>query len=137
MAAVETLAVQRFTNTVEHTGADLLNNDDWFQVPAHSGEFTFVVDVPTGATCTLTLQGGLSDNTTWYDLEDGDSIAITESGIYSYSYTGTPASLVRIFVDAVTLPEPEPPEEPGEGEPEPEPAPVVGIKPTIIIAYKG
>jgi hypothetical protein len=103
MAAVATTSTKRFTNIIEYVGATVTAENDWFQAPSYAGDVTFVATVTGDTSIDITLEGGLSDGTTWFPLDE--EVTITAPGTYSYSYSNTPTTLVRLRVSGVTAPD--------------------------------
>jgi len=62
MANVGTTQIDRFTNTVEHTGNVIDALDEWFEVHAHSASYTFAANVTSEANFTLALEANFNGN---------------------------------------------------------------------------
>jgi hypothetical protein len=99
MAAVATTAVKRYTNTVEHYGAELTALDDWFEAPCHSGEYAFAVEVTGTAVFKLVFESAGEGSSTWFVLDP--SKTINAAGAYVYSYSDKVASRVRIRLEQI------------------------------------
>jgi len=100
MANVGTTAIDRFTNTVEHTGASMSAVNDWFEVPAHSSDYTFAANVTSEANFTLALEANFNGNGTWFTVDT--SKTINSSGQYVYFYSGKAATKVRMRIDSIS-----------------------------------
>jgi hypothetical protein len=99
MAAVATTAIKRYTNTVEHFGAEMTALNDYFEAPGHTGEYAFAVEVTGSAVFKLALESAAQGSSTWFLLDT--SKTINSAGAYVYSYTGKVASRVRIRIEQI------------------------------------
>ncbi len=116
MANVGTTVVDRFTNTVEFTGNSMSSVDDWFQVSAHSSEFSFAANVTSSANFTLALEANFNGNGNWFTIDT--SKTITSAGQYVYFYNGKPATLIRMRIASISTG-------------------TVALSPHIVVAYHG
>lgn len=116
MANVGTSATDRFTNTVEFTGNAMSSVDDWFQVHAHSSEFSFAANVTSSANFTLALEANFNGNGSWFTIDT--SKTITSAGQYVYFYTGKAATLIRMRIASIS-------------------SGTVALTPHIVVAYHG
>ena len=99
MAAVATTAVKRYTNTVEYFGAELTALNDWFEAPAHTGEYAFAVQATGAANFKVSLESAAAGSDVWFTLDE--SKTINAAGAYVYSYTGKVASRVRVRISQI------------------------------------
>jgi hypothetical protein len=104
MAAVATTAIKRYTNTVEYYGAVLDTLDDWFEVPCHASEYTFAVFSDGAANIKVALECGCADNPNWFTIDT--SKTINAEGAYNYTYSGRPASRIRVRLSEISSGEP-------------------------------
>jgi len=105
MAAVAITSVDRYTNVIEYTGAQLDTLDDWLEVPAHSGEYSFAAVVSGGANFSLALEASFNgDNSTWFTVDT--SKTINSDGQYVYFYTGKVATRIRMRISSINSGEP-------------------------------
>jgi len=116
MANVGTTVTDRFTNTVEFTGNSMSSVDDWFQVHAHSSEFSFAANVTSSANFTLALEANFNGNGNWFTIDT--SKTITAAGQYVYFYNGKPATLIRMRIASIS-------------------SGTVALSPHIVVAYHG
>ena len=116
MANVGTSATDRFTNTVEFTGNAMSSVDDWFQVHAHSSEYSFAADVTSSANFTIALEANFNGNGTWFTIDT--SKTINSAGQYVYFYTGKAATTIRMRVVSIS-------------------SGTVALTPHIVVAYHG
>ena len=117
MAAVAITTTNRFTNVVEYTGATLDTLEDWLEVPAHSGEYTFAAVATGSANFKLALEASFNgDGNSWFTIDT--SKTINSAGQYVYFYTGKVATRVRMCLSEIS-----------SGEP--------SVVPHIAIAYHG
>ena len=116
MADVGTSAIDRFTNTVEHTGNVMDAVDEWFQVHAHSSEYSFAANVTSSGNFTLALEANFNGNGNWFTIDT--SKTITEAGQYVYFYTGKPATLIRMRIASIS-------------------SGTVSLTPHIVVGYHG
>ena len=116
MANVGTTVVDRFTNTVEFTGNSMSSVDDWFQVHAHSSEFSFAANVTSSANFTLALEANFNGNGNWFTIDT--SKTITSAGQYVYFYNGRPSTLIRMRIASIS-------------------SGTVALSPHIVVAYHG
>ena len=116
MADVGTSAIDRFTNTVEHTGNAMDAVDEWFQVHAHSSEYSFAANVTSSGNFTLALEANFNGNGNWFTIDT--SKTITEAGQYVYFYTGKPATLIRMRIASIS-------------------SGTVSLTPHIVVGYHG
>jgi hypothetical protein len=100
MAAVATTKINRYTNTVEYYGAAMTAVDDWFEVGAHSSEYTFAVLVTGGANFKLALECGCAESAAWFTIET--SKTINSNGAYTYPYTGRASSRIRVRIEEIS-----------------------------------
>ena len=101
MAAVAITATNRFTNVIEYTGAALDTLDDWLEVPAHSGEYSFAAVVTGGANFKLALEASFNgDGNTWFTVDT--SKTINADGQYVYFYTGKVATRIRMRLSEIS-----------------------------------
>ena len=116
MANVGTTVTDRFTNTVEFTGNSMTAVDDWFQVHAHSSEFSFAANVTSTANFTLALEANFNGNGNWFTIDT--SKTINAAGQYVYFYNGKPATLIRMRIASISTG-------------------TVVLSPHIVVAYHG
>ncbi len=116
MANVGTTVTDRFTNTIEFTGNSMSSVDDWFQVSAHSSEFSFAANVTSSANFTLALEANFNGNGNWFTIDT--SKTITSAGQYVYFYNGKPATLIRMRIASISTG-------------------TVALSPHIVVAYHG
>ena len=100
MANVGTIAVDRFTNTTEHTGANMSAVDDWFEVAAHCSQFTFAANVASTANFTIALEANFNGNGSWFTIDT--SKTINAAGQYVYFYDGKAATKIRMRIDSIS-----------------------------------
>ena len=99
MAAVATTDVRRYTNTVEYFGAEMTTLDDWFEVPGHTGEYSFAVQSTNTANFKVALESAAAGSNVWFTLDE--SKTINAAGAYVYSYSGKVASRIRIRISQI------------------------------------
>ena len=116
MANVGTTVVDRFTNTVEHTGNTMSAVDEWFQVHAHSSEYSFAANVTSSGNFTLTLEANFNGDGSWFTIDT--SKTINGAGQYVYFYAGKPATTIRMRVASIS-------------------SGTVALTPHIVVAYHG
>jgi len=100
MANVGTAAIDRFTNTVEHTGNAMSAVDDWFQIDAHCSQYSFAAAVTSSANFTLALEANFNGNGTWFTIDT--SKTINAAGQYVYFYAGRAATKIRMRIDSIS-----------------------------------
>jgi hypothetical protein len=100
MANVGTVVVDRFTNTVEHTGNSMSAVDDWFEIPAHCSQYSFAANVTSSANFTLALEANFNGNGNWFTIDT--SKTITSAGQYVYFYDGRAATKIRMRIDSIS-----------------------------------
>ena len=100
MANVGTTVIDRFTNTVEHTGNAMSEVDDWFEIAAHCSQFTFAASVTSSANFTLALEANFNGNGTWFTIDT--SKTINAAGQYVYFYDGKAVTKIRMRIDAIS-----------------------------------
>ncbi len=100
MAAVANTVVDRFTNAVEHTGAEMTSVDDWMQVHAHSASYAFAANVSSSGNFTLALEANFNGNGSWFTIDT--SKTINDAGQYVYFYDGKPATTIRMRIAAIS-----------------------------------
>lgn len=100
MAAVAITAVSRFTNAVEHTGAEMTSVGEWMQVHAHSGSYAFAASVSSSGNFSLALEANFNGNGTWFTIDT--SKTINEAGQYVYFYDGKPATTIRMRIASIS-----------------------------------
>lgn len=100
MAAIANTAIDRFTNAVEFTGATMTAVDDWMEVPAHSGSYTFAASVTGGANFQLALEASFNGNGNWFTIDT--SKTINSNGQYVYFYDGKVATKVRMRIASIS-----------------------------------
>ena len=100
MANVGTTVVDRFTNTVEHTGNTMSAVDEWFQVHAHSSEYSFAANVTSSGNFTLALEANFNGDGNWFTIDT--SKTINEAGQYVYFYTGRAATTIRMRIASIS-----------------------------------
>ena len=98
MAAVASVAIDRYTNLVEHTGAALTTLDDYFEVPAHSGSYSVAATVVGSANFKLAIE--CSFNGSWFTIESAKTI--NAPGAYAYFYDGKPAAKLRLRLSEIS-----------------------------------
>ena len=116
MANVGTNVTDRFTNTVEFTGNAMSSVDDWFQVHAHSSEFSFAANVTNSANFTIALEANFNGNGSWFTIDT--SKTINAAGQYVYFYTGKAATTIRMRIAPIS-------------------SGTVALTPHIVVAYHG
>ena len=116
MANVGTTITDRFTNTVEFTGNAMSSVDDWFQVHAHSSEYSFAANVTSSANFTIALEANFNGNGNWFTIDT--SKTINAAGQYVYFYTGRAATLIRMRIASIS-------------------SGTVALTPHIVVAYHG
>ena len=116
MANVGTTVVDRFTNTVEHTGNTMSAVDEWFQVHAHSSEYSFAANVTSSGNFTLALEANFNGDGSWFTIDT--SKTINEAGQYVYFYTGRAATTIRMRIASIS-------------------SGTVALTPHIVVAYHG
>jgi len=99
MAAVANTAVDRFTNAVEHTGAEMTSVDDWMQVPAHSASYAFAANVSSSGNFTLAIEANFNGDGSWFTIDT--SKTINAAGQYVYFCDGKPATLIRMRIASI------------------------------------
>jgi len=99
MAAVAVTAIDRYTNLVEYTGDTMDAVNEWIEVPAHSGSYTFAATVTGGANFTLALECSFNGNGNWFTIDT--SKTINSDGEYVYFYDGKPAAKIRMRVASI------------------------------------
>ena len=114
MTAVASVAIDRYTNLIEHTGAKLTTVDDWFEVPAHSSSYSMAASVTGSANFKLAIEASFNSN--WFTLESAKTI--NSAGAYVYFYNGKPAAKIRLRLSEIS-----------SGTPD--------ITPYIAVAYHG
>jgi hypothetical protein len=100
MAAVANTAIDRFTNVVEFTGGTMTAVNDWMEVPAHSGSYTFAASVTGGANFQLALEASFNGNGNWFTIDT--SKTINSDGQYVYFYDGKVATKVRMRIASIS-----------------------------------
>jgi len=100
MANVGTVVVDRFTNTVEHTGNSMSAVDDWFEIPAHCSQYSFAANVTSSANFTLALEANFNGNGNWFTIDT--SKTINAAGQYVYFYDGKAATRIRMRIAAIS-----------------------------------
>jgi len=100
MAAVANLEIDRFTNAVEYTGAEMTSVDDWMQIPAHSASYTFAANVSSSGNFTLALEANFNGAGSWFTIDT--SKTINEAGQYVYFYDGKPATVIRMRIASIS-----------------------------------
>jgi hypothetical protein len=116
MADVGTTAIDRFTNTVEFTGNTMSAVDDWFEVHAHTSEYSFAAAVTSSGNFTLALEANFNGNGNWFTIDT--SKTINEAGQYVYFYTGKAATLIRMRIASIA-------------------SGTVSLTPHIVVGYHG
>jgi len=116
MANVGTTATDYFTNTVETTGNSMASVGDWFEVMAHSSEFSFAANVTSSANFTLALEANFNGNGNWFTIDT--SKTITSAGQYVYFYSGKAVTKVRMRIASIS-------------------SGTVAMTPHIVVAYHG
>jgi hypothetical protein len=116
MANVGTTVVDRFTNTVEHTGNTMSAVDEWFQVHAHSSEYSFAANVTSSGNFTLALEANFNGDGSWFTIDT--SKTINQAGQYVYFYTGKPATTIRMRIASIS-------------------SGTAALTPHIVVAYHG
>jgi hypothetical protein len=99
MAAVATTAIKRYTNTVEHFGAEMTALNDYFEAPGHTGEYAFAIQATGAANFKVSLESAAAGSDTWFLLDE--SKTINSAGAYVYSYTGKVASRIRVRISQI------------------------------------
>jgi len=100
MANVEITATDRYTNTVEYTGAEMTALNDALEVRCHASEFTFGALVTGSANFKLALECGCEGSDTWFEIDT--SKTINEAGEYVYPYSGRPSSRIRLRLSEIS-----------------------------------
>ena len=100
MANVGTTQIDRFTNTVEHTGNAMSALDDWFEIPAHCSQYSFAANVTSSGNFTLALEANLNGNGSWFTIDT--SKTINAAGQYVYFYDGKAATRIRMRIAAIS-----------------------------------
>jgi hypothetical protein len=100
MAAVANTAIDRYTNVIEFTGGTITAVDEWMEVPAHSGSYTFAATVTGGANFSLALEASFNGNGNWFTIDT--SKTINSNGQYVYFYDGKVATKVRMRVASIS-----------------------------------
>jgi len=100
MANVGTTVVDRFTNTVEHTGNAMSAVDDWFEVHAHCSQYTFAANVTSTANFTIALEANFNGNGSWFTIDT--SKTINAAGQYVYFYDGRAATKIRMRIASIS-----------------------------------
>ena len=100
MANVGTTFIDRFTNTVEHTGNSMASVDDWFEVHAHCSQYSFAANVTSSANFTLALEANFNGNGNWFTIDT--SKTINEAGQYVYFYDGRAATKIRMRIASIS-----------------------------------
>jgi hypothetical protein len=100
MTALAITAVDRYTNVVEYTGTTMDAVNEWIEVPAHSGSYTFAATVTGGANFTLALECSFNGNGNWFTIDT--SKTINSDGQYVYFYDGKPAAKIRMRVASIS-----------------------------------
>ena len=100
MANVGTVVVDRFTNTVEHTGNSMSAVDDWFEIPAHCSQYSFAANVTSSANFTLALEANFNGNGNWFTIDT--SKTINAAGQYVYFYDGKAATKIRMRIHSIS-----------------------------------
>ena len=116
MANVGTTQIDRFTNTVEHTGNVIDALDEWFEVHAHSASYTFAANVTSEANFHAGLEANFNGNGAWFTIDT--SKTINTAGQYVYFYDGRPATKVRMRVASIS-------------------SGTVSLTPHIVVGYHG
>ena len=94
--------VTRFSNTVEHRESTALTAADHaFEVSAHSDTFTFALVATGSANFTVALEMSTANAPTEYFAIDTNK-TLSSAGNYDYSYTGIPASRIRVRIVSIT-----------------------------------
>ena len=94
--------VKRFGNTVEHRESTALAAaDDAFEVECHSDTFTFLLTTTGSANYVVALEMSTVNAPTEYFAVDTNK-TLSAAGNYDYSYSGTPASRVRVRIVSIT-----------------------------------
>ena len=100
MANVGTTQIDRFTNTVEHTGNAMSAVDDWFEIHAHCSQYSFAANVTSSGNFTLALEANFNGNGAWFAIDT--SKTINSAGQYVYFYDGKPATRIRMRIAAIS-----------------------------------
>ena len=100
MAAVAITALDRYTNLLEFTGANLTALDDWLEILCHSSSYTFAATVTGGANFSLALEASFNGNGNWFTIDT--SKTINSNGEYVYFYDGKVATKVRMRVASIS-----------------------------------
>ena len=100
MANVGTTQIDRFTNTVEHTGNAMSALDDWFEIPAHCSQYSFAANVTSSGNFTLALEANLNGNGSWFTIDT--SKTINSAGQYVYFYDCKAATRIRMRIAAIS-----------------------------------
>ena len=100
MAAVAITALDRYTNLLEFTGANLTAIDDWLEIPCHSSSYTFAATVTGGANFSLALGASFNGNGNWFTIDT--SKTINSNGQYVYFYDGKSAAKVRMRIASIS-----------------------------------
>ena len=100
MANVGTTQIDRFTNTVEHTGNAMSAVDDWFEIHAHCSQYSFAANVTSSGNFTLALEANFNGNGAWFTIDT--SKTINSAGQYVYFYDGKPATRIRMRIAAIS-----------------------------------
>ena len=100
MANVGTTQIDRFTNTVEHTGNAMSAVDDSFEIHAHCSQYSFAANVTSSGNFTLALEANFNGNGSWFTIDT--SKTINSAGQYVYFYDGKPATRIRMRIAAIS-----------------------------------
>ena len=93
--------VKRFGNTIEHRESTALAAaDDAFEVDCHSDAFTFLLTTTGSASYVVALEMSTANAPTEYFAVDTNK-SLSSAGNYDYSYTGIPASRVRVRIVSI------------------------------------
>ena len=94
--------VTRFSNTVEHRESTALAAaDDAFEVDCKSDSYTFLLTTTGSAEYVIALEMSTANAPTEYFAIDTNK-TLSSAGNYDYSYTGIPASRVRVRIVSIT-----------------------------------
>ena len=94
--------VKRFSNTVEHRESTALTAADHaFEVDCKSDAYTFLLTTTGSANYVVALEMSTANAPTEYFAIDSNK-TLSSAGNYDYSYTGIPASRVRVRIVSIS-----------------------------------